>query len=444
MNKKLLVVAVAGALAAPALAFAQASNVQIYGRINAQFGNYSATGATALVGSAADMNVKGRNRISDQGSKIGFRGTEDLGNGLKASFLCETGVNSDSGQTTGQAGAANTATGTWCSRYGNVGLEGSWGKITYGKSDIWWGNGNNDGVTSRYTEAGVSWTTLGRGMSAGISRQHSTMQYTSPTFNGFNAVVSYSPHAQENIGAVGGQATATSVNADGKTWGITINGAVGNIFGGYDWVKIQNNSYATGNGATGTAYAVVPNMLGGAGSVAGNNSATPTSTGNKFRIGWAYQPGAQVSFIWSKTSNVNWATAATGGLFVAGDGTISQQVYGFSWEHTWGNIHAMAQWNRIKDATGCSGVYADGTSYCAQTGATGMTLAARYLLSKRSDIYLQYTTYRNDRMYNVDYTSAGITSNPGTTAGLPFAAASTALPYGADPRLISLGMSHLF
>ena len=47
MNKKLMAVAVAGALAAPAVAFAQASSVQIYGRANLGIDTWQATGATA-------------------------------------------------------------------------------------------------------------------------------------------------------------------------------------------------------------------------------------------------------------------------------------------------------------------------------------------------------------------------------------------------------------
>src|SRR3989304_4551485 len=64
MNKKLTALAVAGALAAPAAAFAQASNVTIYGRANLGLDTYSATGATA--GSAFDY--KSRNRDYDAGS----------------------------------------------------------------------------------------------------------------------------------------------------------------------------------------------------------------------------------------------------------------------------------------------------------------------------------------------------------------------------------------
>ncbi|MBI4290279.1 MAG: porin, partial [Betaproteobacteria bacterium] len=46
MKEKVLALALAGALA-PAAAFAQASNVQIYGRANLGLDNYSATGSTA-------------------------------------------------------------------------------------------------------------------------------------------------------------------------------------------------------------------------------------------------------------------------------------------------------------------------------------------------------------------------------------------------------------
>src|SRR3972149_11779922 len=123
MNKKLMALAVAGALAAPAAAFAQASNVQIYGRVNMGLDNYSATGAR----DGAGFDYKGRNRIYDAGSRLGFQGTEELGGGLKAIFLIESGVNVDNGGTTGQSGATNPFTGTLSSRIGSGGPPGDWG-----------------------------------------------------------------------------------------------------------------------------------------------------------------------------------------------------------------------------------------------------------------------------------------------------------------------------
>ena len=80
MNKKLMAVAVAGALAAPALAFAQASTVQIYGKITYEYG-------------IADQG-NGRPNVdyadSPGGSAIGFKGEEKLGGGLSAWFQCES------------------------------------------------------------------------------------------------------------------------------------------------------------------------------------------------------------------------------------------------------------------------------------------------------------------------------------------------------------------
>jgi predicted porin len=59
-------------------------------------------------------------------SRIGFRGTEELGNGLKAIFTLETGIAVDSG-TTGQG---NRLFG----RQAWVGLAGSWGQVTLGRN----------------------------------------------------------------------------------------------------------------------------------------------------------------------------------------------------------------------------------------------------------------------------------------------------------------------
>jgi hypothetical protein len=65
MQKKLLALAVAGALA-PAAAMAQ-STVEIYGRANLGIDNWRATGAATATG-----NMKSRNRIFDSGSRLGF------------------------------------------------------------------------------------------------------------------------------------------------------------------------------------------------------------------------------------------------------------------------------------------------------------------------------------------------------------------------------------
>src|SRR6185295_3158940 len=131
MQKKLLAVAVAGALVAPA-AFAQTS-VTISGALNLWYDSAAATGATA--GSASD--AKSRDRIQDgAGSNIRFTIVEDLGGGMQAFGQVESAVfnNADTRNTTFNAGAA---TGGWANRNSGVGLRGSaWGEILLGIWDI--------------------------------------------------------------------------------------------------------------------------------------------------------------------------------------------------------------------------------------------------------------------------------------------------------------------
>lgn len=57
------------------------------------------------------------------GSRLGFRGTEDLGGGLRASFVMEHGFNSDDA----------SVTATFWNRQSYVGLGGPWGEVLLGR-----------------------------------------------------------------------------------------------------------------------------------------------------------------------------------------------------------------------------------------------------------------------------------------------------------------------
>lgn len=113
MQKKLIALAVAG-LASTA-AFAQ-SNVSIYGVADATFDVVRASSSTA-----SDDNLGSMTRVSTNSSLIGFKGAEDLGNGLKAVFQFESAVGFDSG--------ANLAT----SRDSYAGLTGGFGSVLAGR-----------------------------------------------------------------------------------------------------------------------------------------------------------------------------------------------------------------------------------------------------------------------------------------------------------------------
>lgn len=124
MSKKLLAAAIAAALA-PAAVMAEASNVTIYGRID--YGFMSRGGAD---NTAAQAGREGRMNDFEDGilgtNRFGFKGSEDLGNGLKAIYEFEFGFNGDNG-TAFSTGTSN--------RHSWVGLTGAFGTALGGRVD---------------------------------------------------------------------------------------------------------------------------------------------------------------------------------------------------------------------------------------------------------------------------------------------------------------------
>ena len=387
MNKKLMALAVAGALAAPAAAFAQASNVQIYGRANLGLDQYQATGATA--GSASDL--KSRTRVYDSGSRLGVRGTEDLGGGLKAVFQLESGVNFDTGSGNGQAGTANASTGTLASRDSWVGLEGGWGRVSFGRQSIYWVDGVIAQTGANYVNTDIPWfngTGMGRvstgSPGAPIARQSNVIAYNSPTVAGWNGTLSYQPNSE---------AATAGANTDASVWGATVR-YNGPLDFQYDHVETQ----AASGGAN-----------------------RQKNIGNKIGLSWPYQPGARVSLKWAQTKMDDVGTVAS---FSTLHDDIKQSMWGINWEHMFGNVQLMAQWSKLQNASGCTG------TGCNNTDATGYLLAVKYHFSKRTGVYASWNQVRNGSNQIADYTAAGMSS--GTVAA------------GADPRIIAVGIHHSF
>ncbi|GAA6121224.1 porin [Acidovorax sp. FG27] len=108
--------------AAPALALAQPSSLTIYGIADA--GVRHTSGLTAA-NAASDGSTNGVASGVNSTSRLGFRGREDLGDGLFALFNLETGLNLDTGTT------ANAT--KFFDRAATVGLGGRWGQVTAGR-----------------------------------------------------------------------------------------------------------------------------------------------------------------------------------------------------------------------------------------------------------------------------------------------------------------------
>jgi predicted porin len=116
MKKSVLSLAVLAALAIGGAAHAQ-TNVQVYGLIDA--GVETLNHANANQNSVTKVISGGKNT-----SRWGFRGTEDLGGGLKAVFGLEGGILLDTGN----------ADGPLFKRQAFVGLDGSFGRVIIGRS----------------------------------------------------------------------------------------------------------------------------------------------------------------------------------------------------------------------------------------------------------------------------------------------------------------------
>ena len=103
MQKKLLTAAVAGALAMPVAAFAQAA---LFGTIDAGIRSQSKAVNTVTGGDDSNMVRTEGLRTTN---RWGFRGSEDLGGGLKANFWFEGAYASDTGLNPGTSTSTNTA-----------------------------------------------------------------------------------------------------------------------------------------------------------------------------------------------------------------------------------------------------------------------------------------------------------------------------------------------
>jgi predicted porin len=124
MKKQLLAVAVATAFAAPAIA----QNVSVYGYLETGIENTKTSGTTNT-GNSTNLTTG-----MFGSSRLGFKGSEDLGGGMKAGFRLEMSASA----THGQGGSSDLGTATAAplfNRGAEINLSGAFGTIKMGKLD---------------------------------------------------------------------------------------------------------------------------------------------------------------------------------------------------------------------------------------------------------------------------------------------------------------------
>jgi len=161
------------ALLGSTAAFAQ-SSVTLYGRVNTtverqEVGNVKTTG------------------LFNNASRFGFKGTEDLGGGLKAGFQLESGFNSDTGA---------SAT-TFFGRQSEVNLSGGFGAVRLGRFIAESYYATADYVSMHNQDTGSS----SDAFYAYVMPDANKIAYRTPTFGGLTVDAAVALHEQ----AVGGK-----------------------------------------------------------------------------------------------------------------------------------------------------------------------------------------------------------------------------------------------
>ncbi|HJW01953.1 MAG TPA: porin [Azospira sp.] len=236
MQKKLIALAVAG-LASTA-AFAQ-SNVTVYGVADVSFENVKADSAVV-----SGENINGRNRVNTNSSLLGFKGSEDLGNGLKALFQFETQVDmtntqapNASGLTPKQSDLTSTGSTFGAKRDTFVALAGNFGTVLGGYVSTPYrsivtgydvvpgsaGVGNSNGVFGKvYGGTNLVFRT-------------NAVAYATPTFSGFSGVIAYVPNTAKSI-----DTTTNGNSVDPRGWNLALNYANGGFKGAYSYLKLDD------------------------------------------------------------------------------------------------------------------------------------------------------------------------------------------------------------
>jgi predicted porin len=184
MNKKLMAVAVAGALAAPGVALAQ---VTIQGSLNIEYG--------VLVDQLDGPGGKGPSvdAFNSGASWIRFSGEEKMGGGMSTWFQCENRAR------LGVDTVASAAAGGFCDRNTAVGLKGGFGNVFFGRWDSPLNiaqDAGRAGLLNTTGWGGVERLLLGDGGANGggfdfARRNASAVNYITPNFGGFSVSLQY-------------------------------------------------------------------------------------------------------------------------------------------------------------------------------------------------------------------------------------------------------------
>ena len=424
MQKKLLTLAVAGALAAPGAALAQ---VEVYGFISVAVNKfkYSDTPTTPSV-SKWD--------VSSHGSNYGVRGRENLGGGLTAWFQIEQNAPME---------RSNNVAITPASRNTAVGLQGAWGNFFIGQwTTPWadleslWSIGSVGGYSPSLSIIGLRETTG-----------------TAPNPNCFNGHHSGGA-IPASSGGPGSPAAGTAIlpcdAVEGGTAGL---GAPRHPF----WRRISNSifyyspvfggaqfkvAYQTNEGKStqvtpaGTAFPTAPAIVAADPSM-WSAAIQWSGMGGKARIGAAYDSHKDFTTIgqtdtgWTVKGGFNFGFVDVGlayetMTFKVATGETESTQYGVALAVPLGQGAIRASYAVAEDLETPAGE--------TDSGAEMWTIGYDYRFSKRTTVGVGYAIIKNDPLATFTWTGAPPSQNGFSNTPSP----------GSDPSTFFLSVIHRF
>lgn len=381
------------------------SSVTIYGTLDVSAGKLKGgefgvnNGINYVVpasqSSTALTNAVGKSFLST--SNLGFRGVEDLGGGMKATFNLQTGG----------LDMSNGNPALAFSREANLGLETGAGNFKFGRSVS-----TATSVMGRYDLNGISGASPTAVLGANVvnwyasSRRSDQIEYTSPAFNGFTARVSYIAKGDANADHTFGAAAGFSATSSAA-------GTASTAANFKDRIVVGAN-FEQGPLSVGFVYETKNSDL--------------AVTRDAYAVGASYDLGvAKVAASINQNAAKGGNTSATGSNLLGGANNIGTTVL-----HSAAGAVTGKGWGIGISAP--IGALTLGAQYGANTenDTKATELFANYALSKRTTVYANY----------------GMTK--GVVARAADAAPTTvtnALRLGAipvNPTMINVGMRHTF
>ena len=454
MQKKLLTVAVAGALAVPAFSAVAQNTTEVYGTVNMAFGYWKITEGTTqrfddaglLVGTTANQNINSVSKwdVANGASNYGVRSRENLGGGMAAWVQIEQNAplerssnqaikpasrNSAVGM---QGGFGNIFMGQWTTPWADldalwgIGTVGFWGPVTstIGRRETTGTAPNYNCVNGEGTTPGGSTISAatpicdalqgGGGVGHAFWRRASNaIFYQSPVMAGVQVKLMYQTNE--------GKATGTNNNAG--TAGVTVTQA-----GAYMYSSSVQWAGMGGRARVGLAYD------------AHHGFTNPNTTDNGYSLkgGWnfgvvdiglayekmTYKCGDGLLFGQSGAAGVI-ANCMTGG------GDVRAKQYAIAFAVPVGPGSIRGSYSVAKDLEGAIGT---GTQHIADTGAKQYNIGYEHRFSKRTNIGIGYAKIDNKANAQFTWTGAppasqGFNNTPG---------------FGQDESTFFVSMTHRF